>query len=62
MGYVFWGVAKEEKVQLGSPSSSKSCEVQVQELSVASVPRRGLCTDEHFSLLGKSCCLAAKIT
>lgn len=44
MGYVLWGVAKEE-VQRSSPSSSGSREVQVQELGVASVPRRGLCTD-----------------
>lgn len=44
MGYVLCGVAKEE-VQHSSPSSSGSREVQVQELSVASVPRRGLCAD-----------------
>lgn len=37
MGYEFWGVAKEEKAQLGAPSSSKSR--KVQELSVASMLR-----------------------
>lgn len=42
---VLGGVTKEGKVQLGSPSSSGSREVQVQELGVASMPRRGLCTD-----------------
>lgn len=38
-GYVFWGMAKEDKVQLSSPSSKSRT---IQELSVASVPRRGL--------------------
>lgn len=37
------GMGKEEKAQLSS--SSKSCEVQVQELSVAPKPRPGLCPD-----------------
>lgn len=44
MGYVLWEVVKEE-VQHSSPSSSGSLEVQVQELVVASVPRRRLCAD-----------------
>lgn len=35
-----WGVTKGDKVQLSSPSSSKSR--TIQELCVASVPRRGL--------------------
>lgn len=46
MGCVVWGgVTKEGKVPLGSPASFRSREVQVQELGVVIVPRRGLCTD-----------------
>jgi len=39
------GGDRRGKVQLSSPSSSRSHEVQVQELGVVSVPRRGICTD-----------------
>lgn len=62
----FGGWQKKKRAHFRAPSFSRPLEVQVQELGVASVPRRGLCTDadhgEHFSPLGKSCCLAAKIT